>query len=193
MSGTLGKEKPLDTGLWPANTFFNGKKEIYLNGEAIEVLYQPAAHTDGDVIVFFRRSDVVSTGDIFVMDTFPMIDRARGGTIDGLIAAVNTILDIVIPAPTQERGTMIVPGHGRLADEHDLLEYRDMVTIIRNRIQHMIDKGMTLDQVRAARPVFEYEPRWGAETGAWTTTMFVDAVYNSLKEDKGQSSKGERR
>jgi cyclase len=193
MSGTLGKEKPLDTGLWPGNTFFNGKKELFVNGEAIEILYQPAAHTDGDAIVFFRRSDVVSTGDIFVMDSFPMIDRARGGTIDGLIAALNTILDIVIPAPTQERGTMIVPGHGRLADEHDLLEYRDMVTILRNRIQKMIDKGMTLDQVRAARPVFEYEPRWGAETGAWTTTMFVEAVYNSLKDAKGPLSLGEGR
>jgi cyclase len=188
MSGTLGKEKPLDTGLWPGNTFFNDKKELYLNGEAVEILHQPAAHTDGDVIVFFRRSDVVSTGDIFVMDSFPMIDRARGGTIDGLIAAVNRILDIVIPAPTQERGTMLVPGHGRLADEHDLLEYRDMVTIIRDRIKKMIDRGMTLDQVRAARPVFEYEPRWGTETGPWTTAMFVEAVYNSLKEDKGPSS-----
>ena len=193
MSGALGKEKPLDTGLWPGTTFVNERKEIYLNGEAVELLYQPAAHTDGDVIVFFRRSDVVSTGDIFVMDGFPMIDRARGGTINGLIASLNTILDLVIPAPTQERGTMIVPGHGRLADEHDLLEYRDMVTIIRDRIQDMISKGMTLDQVRAARPTFEYEPRWGAQTGFWTTAMFVEAVYNSLKEDKGPLSRGERR
>jgi glyoxylase-like metal-dependent hydrolase (beta-lactamase superfamily II) len=193
MSGALGKEKPLDSGLWPANTFFNGEKELYVNGEAVVIRYQPAAHTDGDVIVFFRRSDVVSTGDIFVMDAFPMIDRARGGTINGLIAGLNTVLDIVIPAPTQERGTMIVPGHGRLADEHDLLEYRDMVTIIRDRIQHMIDKGLTIDQVRAARPAFEYEPRWGAETGVWTTTMFVEAVYNSLKEAKGQLTLGERR
>jgi cyclase len=193
MSGALGKEKPLDTGLWPGNTFFNEKKELYLNGEAIEILHQPGAHTDGDVIVFFRRSDVIATGDIFVMTTFPMIDRARGGTIDGLIAALNTILDLVIPAPTQERGTMIVPGHGRLADEHDLLEYRDMVVIIRDRIKGMIDKGMSLDQVRAARPTFEYESRWGAQTGFWTTAMFVEAVYNSLKEDKGPLSVGERR
>jgi cyclase len=193
MSGTLGKEKPLDTALWPANTFFNAKKELYVNGEAIEILHQPAAHTDGDVIVYFRRSDVVSTGDVFVMDSFPTIDRARGGTIDGLIAALNTILDIVIPAPTQERGTMIVPGHGRLADEHDLLEYRDMVTITRNRIQKLIDKGMTLEQVRSSRPVLEYEPRWGSETGAWTTAMFVDAVYDSLKNARGPVAVGERR
>jgi glyoxylase-like metal-dependent hydrolase (beta-lactamase superfamily II) len=183
MSGALGKEK-VDTGLWPGNTFFNARKELYVNGEAIELIHQPKAHTDGDVVVFFRRSDVVATGDIFVMNSFPMIDRARGGSIDGLIAATNMILDLVIPAPTQERGTMIVPGHGRLADEHDLLEYRDMLTIIRDRVRHMIDKGMTLEQVRAARPAFEYESRWGASTGSWTTAMFVEAVYNSLKEDQ---------
>ena len=195
MSGVLGKEKPLDVGLWPGNTFFNEKKELYVNGEGVELLFQPDAHTDGDLIVFFRRSDVIATGDIFVMNSFPIIDRARGGTIDGLIAALNTLLDLVIPAPTQERGTMIVPGHGRLADEHDLLEYRDMTVIIRDRVRSMIDKGMTLDQVKAARPVLEYEPRWGAETGTWTTAMFVDAVYNSLKEGPATSqvSQGERR
>jgi len=195
ISGVLGKEKPLDVGLWPGNTFFTDKKELYVNGEGVELLHQPEAHTDGDLIVFFRRSDVISTGDIFVMNSFPMIDRARGGTIDGLIAALNTILDLVIPAPTQERGTMIVPGHGRLADEHDLLEYRDMVVIIRDRVQSMIEKGQTLDQVRAARPAFEYESRWGAESGAWTTAMFVEAVYSSLKDGqaKGQVSQGERR
>ena len=184
MSGALGKEKPLDTGLWPGNTFFNERKELYVNGEAIELLYQPRAHTDGDVIVFFRRSDVIATGDIFMMTTFPIVDRAHGGTINGLIAGLNTLLDLVIPAPTQERGTMLVPGHGRLADEHDLLEYRDMVVVIRDRVQKMIDKGMTLEQVRTARPTSEYEPRWGADTGFWTTAMFVEAVYTSLKEDK---------
>jgi glyoxylase-like metal-dependent hydrolase (beta-lactamase superfamily II) len=190
MSGVLGKEKPLDTALWPGNTFFDARKELYVNGEAIELIHQPEAHTDGDLIVFFRRSDVISTGDIFVMNGLPMIDRARGGTIDGLIAALNMALDLVIPAPTQERGTMIVPGHGRLADEHDLLEYRDMVVIIRDRVAKMIERGMPLDQVRAARPALEYEPRWGADSGPWTTAMFIDAVYNSLKDAQPE---GERR
>ena len=195
MSGVLGKEKPLDTGLWPGNTFFTARKELYVNGEAVELIHQPDAHTDGDLIVFFRRSDVISTGDIFVMNSFPVIDRARGGTIDGLIASLNTILDLVIPAPTQERGTMIVPGHGRLADEHDLLEYRDMTVIIRDRIQSQIEKGMTLDQVKAARPALDYETRWGADTGNWNTAMFVEAVYNSLKDGQagGRVSQGERR
>jgi hypothetical protein len=138
---------------------------------------------------------VIATGDIFDMTSFPVVDRARGGTINGLIAALNTLLDLVIPAPTQERGTMLVPGHGRLADEHDLLEYRDMVTIIRDRVQHMIDEGMSLEQVRTARPTFEYESRWGSDTGRWTTAMFVEAVYSSLKEDQGegQVSQGARR
>ena len=192
MSGALGKEKPLDTGLWPGNTFFNERKELYVNGEAIELLFQPRAHTDGDVIVFFRRSDVIATGDIFMMTTFPIVDRARGGTINGLIAGLNTLLDLVIPAPTQERGTMLVPGHGRLADEHDLLEYRDMVVVIRDRVQKMIDKGMTLEQVRKERPTYEYEPRWGADTGLWTTAMFVEAVYASLKEDTNPAQGGAR-
>jgi glyoxylase-like metal-dependent hydrolase (beta-lactamase superfamily II) len=192
MSGALGKEKPLDTGLWPGNTFFNERKELYVNGEAIELLYQPRAHTDGDVIVFFRRSDVIATGDIFMMTTFPIVDRAHGGTINGLIGGLNTLLDLAIPAPTQERGTMLVPGHGRLADEHDLLEYRDMVVVIRDRVQKMIDKGMTLEQVRTARPTYEYESRWGADTGFWTTAMFVEAVYTSLKEDKNPAQ-GEAR
>jgi glyoxylase-like metal-dependent hydrolase (beta-lactamase superfamily II) len=192
MSGALGKEKPLDTGLWPGNTFFNERKELYANGEAIELLYQPRAHTDGDVIVFFRRSDVIATGDIFMMTTFPIVDRAHGGTINGLIGGLNTLLDLAIPAPTQERGTMLVPGHGRLADEHDLLEYRDMVVVIRDRVQKMIDKGMTLEQVRTARPTYEYESRWGADTGFWTTAMFVEAVYTSLKEDKNPAQ-GEAR
>jgi glyoxylase-like metal-dependent hydrolase (beta-lactamase superfamily II) len=183
MSGALGTEK-LAVELWPGNTFFDERKELYVNGEAVELLYQPDAHTDGDTIVFFRRSDVIATGDIFDMTTFPTIDRARGGTINGLVAALNTILDLVIPAPTQERGTMIVPGHGRLADEHDLLEYRDMVTIVRDRVRSMIEKGMTLDQVQSARPAFEYEPRWGVDTGRWTTGMFIEAVYESLKEEQ---------
>jgi glyoxylase-like metal-dependent hydrolase (beta-lactamase superfamily II) len=184
MSGALGDEKPLDTAMWPGSTFFNDRKELYVNGEAIELIHRPAGHTDGDVMVFFRRSDVIATGDIFDMTSFPTIDRARGGTVNGLIGALNAALDLVIPAPTQERGTMIVPGHGRLADEHDLLEYRDMVVIVRDRIRHMMEKGMTLDQVRAARPALEYESRWGSDTGRWTTAMFVEAIYNSLKDDQ---------
>jgi hypothetical protein len=78
---------------------------------------------------------------------------------------------------------MVIPGHGRLCDEADVVEYRDMVTIIRDRFQDMINKGMTLEQVKAARPTEDYDPLYGATTG-WTTDMFVEAVYKSLKGSK---------
>jgi glyoxylase-like metal-dependent hydrolase (beta-lactamase superfamily II) len=132
--------------------------------------------------VFFRRSDVVSTGDVFVTTSYPIVDLQRGGSINGVIAALNRILEITVPAEKQEGGTMVIPGHGRLCDEHDVFEYRNMVTIIRDRIQDMVQKDMTLEQVKAARPTLDYDPRYGSTTGFWTTDMFVEAVYRSLKQ-----------
>ena len=167
-------------GRWPDTTFLTPTKDLFFNGEAVRVLHQPAAHTDGDVIVFFRRSDVISTGDIFVKTSYPVIDLERGGSINGIIDALNHILDLTIPAENQEGGTMVIPGHGRLSDEADVVNYRDMVTIIRDRIQDMIQKGMTLERVKAARPTLDYDPLYGSETGFWTTDMFIEAVYRSL-------------
>jgi glyoxylase-like metal-dependent hydrolase (beta-lactamase superfamily II) len=141
----------------------------------------PAAHTDGDSIVFFRRSDVIATGDVYRTDSYPVVDLEKGGTVQGVIDALNLVLDLAVPAHHEEGGTFIVPGHGRISDEFDVLEYRDMVTIVRDRIQSMIAKGMTLDQVKAARPTRDYDPRYGATTGAWTTDKFIEAVYRTLK------------
>ena len=183
MSGALADDEPMDIGLWPGTTYFNDSKELFVNGEAM-VLFQPNAHTDGDPIVFFRRSDVIAAGDIYVNDGYPIIDIARGGSVHGLIAGLNTMLDIIIPAPTQERGTMVVPGHGRLADEHDVLEFRDMVVIVRDRVQSLIDDGRTLAEVQAANPTFEYDPRYGSDTGFPTTEDFVEAVYLSLSDNQ---------
>ncbi|HTA67195.1 MAG TPA: hypothetical protein VK776_02910, partial [Bryobacteraceae bacterium] len=149
---------------------------------AIQMFHEPAAHTDGDTIVFFRRSDVVSAGDLFVTTSYPIIDIDRGGNIQGVVKALNHILDITIPAEKQEGGTYVIPGHGRLCDEADVVEFRDMTTIIRDRIQDMVKKGMTLEQVKAARPTRDYDPRYGAETGFWTTDKFVEAVYKSFKK-----------
>jgi glyoxylase-like metal-dependent hydrolase (beta-lactamase superfamily II) len=182
MNGQLGNDKPMPTGALPTDPFATPSKDIFFNGEAIQVFHQPAAHTDGDSIVFFRRSDVISTGDIFVTTSYPIVDLQRGGSIDGVIAALNRILEITVPAEKQEGGTMVIPGHGRLCDEHDVFEYRNMVAIIRDRIQDMIQNGMTLEQVKAARPTRDYDPRYGATSGFWTTDMFVEAVYRSLKE-----------
>ena len=140
----------------------------------------PNAHTDGDSIVFFRHSDVVATGDIFRTDSYPVIDLQKGGNVQGVIDGLNLVLDLAVPAHHEEGGTFVVPGHGRISDEFDVLEYRDMVTIVRDRIQSMIAKKMTLEQVKAARPTLDYDSRYGATTGRWTTDMFVEAVYRSL-------------
>jgi glyoxylase-like metal-dependent hydrolase (beta-lactamase superfamily II) len=163
---------------------FVPRKDLYFNGEAIEILHQPAAHTDGDSLVFFRRTDVVSTGDVFTTTGYPVIRPEDGGSIDGVIAALNRIIEITVPEEKQEGGTLVIPGHGRLCDEADVVEYRDMVTIVRDRIRSMVDMGMTLRQVQAAKPTADYDGRYGATSGRWTTEQFVAAAYESLKGNK---------
>ena len=164
----------------PTDTYTTPERKIFFNNEGVELIHVPAAHTDGDTIVFFRRSDVISTGDIFVTNGYPIVDLDRGGNIQGVIAGLNRIVELAIPADEQEGGTLIVPGHGRLCDVADVVYYQEMVIIIRDRIQDMIKKGMTLDQVKAAQPTRDYDPRFGSATGFWTTEKFVTAVYKSL-------------
>jgi glyoxylase-like metal-dependent hydrolase (beta-lactamase superfamily II) len=154
--------------------------KIYTNGEAIQLFHAPRAHTNGDSTVFFRKSDVLVTGDIFSTAGYPVIDVKGGGSFTGVIDALNRLIDVAIPRDWQEGGTMVIPGRGRVGDEADLVEYRDMVTIVRDRIADMIAKKMTLAQVKAARPTFEYDRRYGATTGAWTAEMFVEAAYADL-------------
>jgi cyclase len=163
----------------PASTFFTPRKDFYANGEAVQLFHEPKAHTDGDVIVFFRGSDVVSTGDIFRTDSYPVIDAARGGTIQGELNALNAILDITVPERNQMGGTRVVPGHGRICNEADVLEYRDMLTIIRDRVRDMTKKNMTLAQVKAAHPALEYDGLYGTQKD-WTGEMFLEAVYREL-------------
>ena len=173
-------QAPVAFAAWPTDAFFTPEKEVYFNGEAVQVLHQPAAHTDGDAIVFFRKSDVVVAGDVFVTTTFPVIRLEEGGTLGGTIDALNRIIDLTIPRDQQEGGTYVIPGHGRLTDEADVVEYRDMVTIVRDRFLDAIRKGLTLEQVKAARLVRDYEGRYGASAGFWTTDAFVEAAYRSL-------------
>ena len=155
-----------------------GQKEVFFNDEPVEIIYQPAAHTDGDSLVFFRHSDVVSTGDIFVTTSYPFLDLEHGGGIQGEIDALNRILDITIPRHDEEGGTYVIPGHGRICDEFDVLEYRDMVTIIRDRVQAAIREGKTLEQVKAAHLTTDYDARYGSPD------RFVEAVYKSLGQKK---------
>jgi cyclase len=168
----------------PTDTYITNEKHMFFNGEGIEIIHEPAAHTDGDSFVYFRRSDVVSTGDIFTPGNYPVIDLERGGNIQGIIRALNRLIEMTIPADKQEGGTYVIPGHGRLCDQADVVEYRDMATIIRDRIQDMIKKDMTLEQVKAAKPTRDYDPEYGATTGFWTTDKFVEAVYRSLSPKK---------
>jgi len=184
MSAPTGQASPRPTSAWPTTTFITDTKELFFNDEAVQIIHEKAAHSDGDSLVFFRRSDVISTGDLFITTGYPMIDLQRGGSIQGFLDALNRILEITIPATQQEGGTLVIPGHGRLCDEADVVEYRDMVTIIRDRILDGIHRGLTLEQVKAARPTRDYDGRYGSTTGAWTTDMFVEAVYRSLSATK---------
>jgi cyclase len=178
VSAPSGQKALMPVGAWPTESYPESK-ELSLNNEAVQIFHVPAAHSDGDSLLFFRRSDVVVTGDIFSTTTFPVI--GKGGSINGVIAGLNRIIEITIPKDWQEGGTMVIPGHGRICDEADVVEYRDMVTIIRDRIQDSIKKGMTLDQVKAARPTLEYDSRFGSD-GPWTTSVFIEAVYRSLSQ-----------
>ncbi len=183
MSAPTGLKSPYPPAAWPTETFDGKSKSAFLNGEGIKVFSRPAAHTDGDSIVLFRRSDVLVVGEILDMNRFPVINLAKGGSIQGEIDALNSIIDLTItelPMVWQEGGTIVIPGRGRVCDQADVVEYRDMITIIRDVIASMIAKGMALDQIQAANPTREYRPRYGAESGPWTTSMFVEAVYKSL-------------
>src|SRR5437867_70364 len=179
-------QTPAPFGALPTDTYhMDGMKlSHFMNGEGVQIIHIPNAHTDGDSLVYFRGSDVIATGDLFVTTSYPIIDIERGGNVQGVIDGLNRILDLSIAEFRTEGGTMIVPGHGRLCDSADVAYYRDMVTIIRDRIQDMIKKGMTLEQVKAAKPTRDYDPIYGSTTGLWTTDMFVEAVYKSLSTKK---------
>ena len=179
-----GNEATFPSPLWPTETFTARHRSMYLNDDAVQVLRSTGAHSDGDSIVHFRRADVIATGDILDLRHFPVIDPKSGGGIQGELAALNRLLELVVPAMPlvlKPGRTLVVPGHGPISDYAELVEYRDMVTIITDNIEDMITKGMTLDQVKKANPTAGYRSRWGRESGPWTTDMFVEAVYNGLK------------
>ena len=165
---------------WPTETYITKKREFLFNGEAVQIIHEPDAHTDGDSLVFFRKADVLATGDLFTTVMYPFIDAANGGTIDGYINALNAIMDITVASNVNEGGTMVIPGHGRLSDEQDVTEYRNMATIVRDRIKEYVKRGMTLEQVKAKKPTLDFDPRYGSDSGFWTTSMFVEAIYKQM-------------
>ena len=189
MSAPTGQTPPTPEKAWPNDTYSGPQKNLYFNGEGIEIFHQPAT-TDGNSIVLFRHSDVISTGDIFDPTEYPIIDLKSGGSLQGVLEGLNRLKQMAIPADHQEGGTMIIPGHGRLCDVADLDVYQQMVTIVRDRLQDMIKRGMTLEQVKAARPTRDYDPIYGKSDGNWTTDMFVEAAYKSLSSKQDATQMG---
>jgi cyclase len=178
-------------GTWPTDTYFVRSKDLFFNGEPVQLYHQPSAYSDGDSLVVFRRSDVVVTGDVFTPHRFPRIDMAHGGSLDGIVTGLNRIIELTVPELNEEGGTMVVPAHGRLGDEADVAEYRDMVAIVRDRVQNMVRRRLTLDQVKAARPTRDYDSLYS--TPAYTGDMFVEAAYRSLSAAAAQPQKGATR
>jgi cyclase len=182
-----GKETRVPQALWPTDTYDNDRWALF-NDEAIVLEHPHAAHSDADSLVFFRRSDVISAGDIFTPDRYPMIDLAKGGSINGEIEALNRMLEIMVPRADEEGGTLVIPGHGRICDRNAVTNYRDMATIVRDRIAAAVGKGRTLEQVKALKPTLDYDGIYGAESGPWTTEMFIEAVYRDLQAGNLKSS-----
>jgi cyclase len=199
MSRPPGPDRPssFPSDTWPNESFVERRRTMYFNDEGIEILHQPAAHTDGDTVVFFRKSDVIVAGNIIDTNRFPAIDLARGGSVEGEIEALNRIIEIAIPpgpfvglpngrkaTDTQQGGTDVLPGHGRVYRQIDAVNYRDMVVIIRDIVQDMINRKLTLEQIKAADPAKPYKAQYGATSGPWTTNNFVEAVYKSMTTAK---------
>jgi glyoxylase-like metal-dependent hydrolase (beta-lactamase superfamily II) len=177
------KQAPTPEKAWPTDTYFDEfyKLPEYFNGEAVIVYGEPAANTDGDSIVYFRHSEVISAGNIFSTVSYPVIELQKGGSLNGVIKGLNHILDLAVAEYRSQGGTWVIPSHGRLSDTADVASYRNMLVMIRDRIQDMISKGMTLEQVKAARPTLDFDGRYGSSTGSWTTDMFVEASYRSVR------------
>jgi glyoxylase-like metal-dependent hydrolase (beta-lactamase superfamily II) len=185
MSNPPGGQQPFPTRALPTDTYYTDSMKLsnFFNGEGIVLLHQPAAFTDGDTMVYFRGSDVIAAGEVFRTTTYPVIDTAKGGTINGVIEGLNHIIDMSVPEFRSEGGTLVIPAYGRISDIADVAYYRDMTTILRDRIQDLVKKGMTLEQIKAAKQTADYDGRYGTTSGPWTTDMFIEAVFKTLPRE----------
>ena len=191
-------------GALPVVTF-DEAISFHFNGEVISIIpAASAAHTDGDTLVYFRESNVIHAGDVFVTLSFPVADTNNGGRLSGHIDVLNQLLELsqtaagflsgfgnapgayperpvgALGRPHDRTDTLIIPGHGRLADEVELLLFRNMIVVIRDRVRSWADRGMTLEQIIAARPALGWEARYGADTGPRTTRRFIETLYDEV-------------
>jgi cyclase len=179
MSAPTGQVSKHPEDAWPDDTYSSTQKKLYFNDEPVLIMHVPS-NTDGNSIVHFRLDDAISVGDLIDMTNYPYIDVKAGGSISQVVEALNRVLDLTVPDTKTELGTLVIPGHGRLLDQSDVAYYREMVGIIRDRIQDGIKHGQTLAQIKAAKPTLDYDPRFGHTSGPWTTDMFIEAAYRSL-------------
>jgi glyoxylase-like metal-dependent hydrolase (beta-lactamase superfamily II) len=185
MSAPTGKAQPFPADTLPTEAFYTELKTLRMNDEAIAIEHQAAAHTDSDSFVFFRGSDVVAAGDVMDTTRFPVIDIEKGGSIQGEIDALNKLIDLAVPPGPfiyKGTGTYVIPGHGRLCVQLDVVNYRDMVVIVRDNIADMMKRGMTLGQIKEASPAKAYETEYGTQPGV--TSAFIESIYKSLSTKK---------
>jgi cyclase len=180
MAGAKGQAAKPESA-WPDNTFSTDQKRFSFNDEPVVILHQPST-TDGNSLVHFRKSDVVSAGDMLDLTGYPRVEVEAGGSIQAMVEGLNRLIGITVPLDNASGGTLVVPGHGRIADHAEVAYYRDMNTMVRDRVADMIKQKMTLAQVKAARPTRDWDGRYGKTTGPWTTDMFVEAVFRSLSK-----------
>ena len=169
-------------GNWPTETYVD-KKTFDFNGEQVELIHVEKAHSTGDTIVFFHGSNVVSAGDIYASSRYPSYDPE--GSSQGMIAGLNRIIEIITPPDQQGKGgTALIPGHGRVTHQPELVAYRDMSVTIRDRIQTMVNQSMTLEQVKASQPMKEYEPVYGGNGGVSSTNFVLEEIYKDMSRKK---------
>ena len=181
MSAPTGQVAAWPEAAWPDNTYSTPQKKLYFNDEPVVIIHNPAT-TDGDSIVHFRGADVISVGDLVDLTNYPVIDSEAGGSLEAVIAGLHRVIALTVPNRKSEAGTLVIPGHGRLADQPEVVYYQQMVAIVRDRIQALIDRGQTLAQIQAARPTRDYDPRYGRNVGGRTPAQFVAAAYASLTD-----------
>jgi glyoxylase-like metal-dependent hydrolase (beta-lactamase superfamily II) len=184
MSAPTGKSSAFPTDTWPTEAFYTERKALRMNDEAIEVVHQPAAHSDADAFVFFRKSDVVAAGEILDTTRFPVIDVANGGSIQGEIDALNRLIALAVPTGPfiyEGVGTYVIPGHGRLCEQLDVVNYRDMVVVVRDVIADLMKQGKTLPQIKEASPTKPYDTEYGTQPGV--SSAFIESIYNSLMKN----------